>query len=162
MQTVRHRELRVTFRSRCYRSVRESLRSGLLIIIIRRRRRKRRNTIIIIITITKTIIIIIIIIALKDAFVTTPHSAANCLQHVRLSGPGAIVCRSRATHRALITFNMSCYAAVCHSAIKSDRVEIASISALFYWLKPLTDEGGWGGGGQEYPVERRASQNATY
>ena len=36
---------------------------------------------------------------------------------------------------------------VCHvvrrnsSAIKFDRVEIAFISALFYWLKPLTDEG---------------------
>ena len=37
--------------------------------------------------------------------------------------------------------------AVCHlvrrdsSAIKFDRVEIAIILALFYWLKPLTDEG---------------------
>ena len=37
---------------------------------------------------------------------------------------------------------------VCHvvrrdsSAIKFDRVEIAFILALFYWLKPLTDEGG--------------------
>ena len=28
------------------------------------------------------------------------------------------------------------------SAIKFDRVEIAFILALFYWLKPLTDEGG--------------------
>ena len=37
---------------------------------------------------------------------------------------------------------------VCHvtrrdsSAIKFDRVEIAFISALFYWLKPSTDKGG--------------------
>ena len=37
---------------------------------------------------------------------------------------------------------------VCHwvrrdsSVIKFDRLEIAFISALFYWLKPLTDEGG--------------------
>ena len=30
------------------------------------------------------------------------------------------------------------------SAVKFDRVEIAFILALFYWLKPLTDE--WGGG----------------
>ena len=58
------------------------------------------------------IIIIIIIIAFKGAirdFLQSPHSAANCLQHARSSGPGAIVCKSRATHRALITCNMSCY-----------------------------------------------------
>ena len=57
-------------------------------------------------------IIIIIIIALKGAirdFLQSPHSAANCLQHARSSGPGAIVCKSRATHPALITCNMSCY-----------------------------------------------------
>ena len=37
------------------------------------------------------IIIIIIIIAFKGAirdFLQSPHSAANCLQHVRSSGPG--------------------------------------------------------------------------
>ena len=28
------------------------------------------------------------------------------------------------------------------SAIKFDRIEIAFISALFYWTRPLTDEGG--------------------
>ena len=33
----------------------------------------------------------------------SPHCAANRLQHVRSSGAGAIVCKSRATHRALIT-----------------------------------------------------------
>ena len=55
--------------------------------------------------------IIIIIIAFKGVirdFLQSPHSAANCLQHARSSGPGAVVCKSRATHRALIT-NMSCY-----------------------------------------------------
>ena len=60
----------------------------------------------------EAIIIIIIIIAFKGAiqdFIQSPHSAANCLQHARSSGPGAIVCKSRATHRALITCNMSCY-----------------------------------------------------
>ena len=60
------------------------------------------------------IIIIIIIIAFKGAirdFLQSPHSAANCLQHVRSSGPGAIVCKSRATHRALIT--CKCHA-TCH------------------------------------------------
>ena len=86
------------------------------------------------------IIIIIIIITLKGTIrdcLQSPHCAANCLQHVRSSGPGAIVCKSRATHRALIT--CKCHV-TCHlirrdsSAIKFDRVEIAFILALFYWL----------------------------
>ena len=88
----------------------------------------------------QNIIIIIIIIAFKGAirdFLQSPHSAANCLQHVRSSGPGTIACKSRATHRALIT--CKCHV-TCHlvrrdsSAIKFDRTEIAFISALFYWL----------------------------
>ena len=33
---------------------------------------------------------------------------ANCLQHIRSSGPGAILCKSRATHRAFITCNLQC------------------------------------------------------
>ena len=81
----------------------------------------------------KTNTIIMIIIAFKGAirdFLQSPDSAANCLQHVRSSGPGATVCKSRATHRALIT--CKCHA-TCHlvrrdsSAIKFDRVEIAFI-----------------------------------
>ena len=84
--------------------------------------------------------LIIIIIAFKGAirdFLQSPHSAANCLQHVRSSGPGAIVCESRATHRARIT--CKCHV-TCHlvrrdsSAIKFDRVEITFIWALFCWL----------------------------
>ena len=53
----------------------------------------------------------IIMIAFKGAvrdFLQSPHCTANCLQHVRSSGQGAIVCKSRATHGALITCNMSC------------------------------------------------------
>ena len=42
-------------------------------------------------------------------FLQSPHCVTNCLQHVRSSGPGAIVCKSCATHRALITCNMPCY-----------------------------------------------------
>ena len=55
------------------------------------------------------IIIIIIIIAFIGAvrdFLQSPHFTANRL-HVGSSGPGAIVCKSRVTHRALITCNMS-------------------------------------------------------
>ena len=54
------------------------------------------------------IIIIIIIIALKGAILDF-FFFYNQLQHVRSSGPGAMVCKSRAAHRALITCNMSCY-----------------------------------------------------
>ena len=45
--------------------------------------------------------------ALFEIFWQSPLCVANCLQHVRSRGPGAIVCKSRATHRALITCNMS-------------------------------------------------------
>ena len=58
-----------------------------------------------------TPLMIIIIVALKGAipdFLQSPHCAANCLQHVRSSGPDAIECKSRAAHRALITCNMYC------------------------------------------------------
>ena len=113
-------------------------------------------------------LIIIIIIAFKGAIrdlLQSPHSATNRLQHVRSNGPGAIVCKSRATHRTLIA--CKCHV-TCHlvrrdsSAIKFDRVEIAFIWALFYWLNHETDEGG-----EETRVTgenpwRRASENATY
>ena len=58
------------------------------------------------------IIIMIIIVAFKGAnrdFLQSPHCAANRVQHVRSSGPGTVVCKSRATHRSLTTCNMSCY-----------------------------------------------------
>ena len=42
-------------------------------------------------------------------FLQSPHCAANRLAQVRSSGPGPVVCKSRATHRALITCSMSCY-----------------------------------------------------
>ena len=86
------------------------------------------------------LLLVIIIIALKGAirdFLQSSHSAANCLQRVRSSGPGAIVWKSRATHRAVITCKRH---VTCHlirrdsSAIKFDRVEIAFIWASFYWL----------------------------
>ena len=102
------------------------------------------------------IIIIIIIIAFKGAiwdFLQSPHSAMNCLQHARSSGLGAIVCKSRATHPALVTRK-------CH--VKFDRVEIAFIWALFYWLNHLTDEGGEETGVPRENPWRRASENATY
>ena len=83
----------------------------------------------------------LIIITLKGAirgYLQSPHCAANCLQHVRSSGPGIIVCKSRATHRALITSNLQCAtwyegtikfdrAIKFDTAIKFDRVEIAFI-----------------------------------
>ena len=58
-----------------------------------------------------TIVIVRIIIAFKGAiqdFLRSPHSATNHLQHVRCSGPGAIVCKSLAIHPALITCSTLC------------------------------------------------------
>ena len=42
----------------------------------------------------------------NSRFLQSPYCAVNCLQYVRSRGPGAIVCKSRATHRALITCYM--------------------------------------------------------
>ena len=58
--------------------------------------------------------------------------------------------------------------AVCHlvqrdsSAIKFDRAEVAFMLALFYWLKPLTDEEGEETGVPGENPWQRASENATY
>ena len=41
-------------------------------------------------------------------FLQSPHCAPNCLQHVRSSGQGAVMCKSHTAHRALITCSMSC------------------------------------------------------
>ena len=51
--------------------------------------------------------------------------AANCLQHS--NSQGAIVCKLRAVHRALITCNMSCATWYEGTAqlLRFDRVEIA-------------------------------------
>ena len=61
------------------------------------------NTMIMIIIIIITIIIIIQFKGAIQDFLQSPHSAVNCLQHARSSGPGTSVCKSRATYRALIT-----------------------------------------------------------
>ena len=85
-------------------------------------------------------IMIIIMIAFKSAiqdFLQSPHFAVNCLQHVRSSGQGAILCKSCVTHQVLITCNMLCNVPCVHkdsSVSKFDRVETAFILALSYWL----------------------------
>ena len=91
--------------------------------------------------------IIIIIIAFKGAvwdFWQSPHSTSKCL-------PTRTLKLLRHNH-VQITCNTSCdyhvHCVICHlvwrdsSAMKFDRNEIAFILALFYWMKPLTDEGG--------------------
>ena len=55
------------------------------------------------------------------------------------------MCKSSATHRALIKCNMSCatwHEGIAHASIKFNRVQIGYIFALFHWMKRLTDEGG--------------------
>ena len=44
-----------------------------------------------------------------ETFLNNLLTASNRLQRVRSSGQSAIVCKSRATHRALITCNISSY-----------------------------------------------------
>ena len=78
--------------------------------------------------------------AIRDFFQPS-YREANSLQHVRSSGP--------VRNRVQVTCNTSSafhvQPAVCHlvrrdsSAIKFDRVGIAFILALLYWLEPLTD-----------------------
>ena len=80
------------------------------------------TTIMIIIIIIIVIMMMIIIIAFKGAI---RESFYKPLQHVRSNGQGAVVCKSRATHRSLIT--CKCHV-TCHlvrrgsSTIKFDRV----------------------------------------
>ena len=77
-------------------------------------------------------------------FLQSPHCTANCLQHIRSSGPGAIVCKSRATHRALITCNMSCYVPRGTKGQLSYQVwqSLNRIYLSFILLaEPLTDKG---------------------
>ena len=96
-------------------------------------------------------------------FLQSPHCAANCLQQARSSGPGTIMCKSHATHRVLITCNMPCGTWYKQTAqLYSDRIEIAFILALFYWLKSLTDEGGEETGVPGEKARRRSSENTTY
>ena len=85
------------------------------------------------ITTTIIIIIIIIIILIKGAvqdFMQSPHCAANCLQHVRSSDPGAIMRKSRATHRTLIMCNMLCATWYGGTAQLSSLTEFESHSFL--------------------------------
>ena len=79
------------------------------------------------------------------------HCATNCLQHVRSRGQRAIVSKSRAAHRELITCNMflaTLYegtAQLCNldsSAIQFDRVQITLFFCSFLLSELLSSEGG--------------------
>ena len=84
------------------------------------------------------LIIIVIIIACKGAirdFVQYPHCAANRLRHVRSSGPGAILCKSRATSSAYhvqLVLRATWYEGTAQ--LLNLAVKIAFILALLYWL----------------------------
>ena len=77
------------------------------------------------------LLLLLIIIAFKGAirdFWQSPHCAANCLQHMRSSGPGAIVCKSRASHRALDSLPPTNLVPHVCSAQLADRVDQLGIS----------------------------------
>ena len=76
-------------------------------------------------------LIIITTIAFKGAIrdcLQSPHNATNCLQHVRSSGPGATVCKSRATHRSLIT----CKCHVTLFSLNYNKGETVKYLSFFY------------------------------
>ena len=80
----------------------------------------------------------------NSRFLQSPYCDVNCLQLVRSSGPGAIVCKSRATYWVRITCNLHCatwYEGIAQ-LLSLTEFKIAFILALFYWLQPLNDEGG--------------------
>ena len=113
-----------------------------------------------------SIIIIMIIITLKDtiwdfySFLNVPWTVLNtCAKVARVS--------SYANHVQHIErlSHAPCHVAkgiMGSSAIKFERVEIAFILAVFYWLEPLTDEGGEETGVPGENLSWQASENATY
>ena len=101
----------------------------------------------------------------NSRFLLSPDCAAKCLQHVRSSGPGVIVCWSRATLRALITCNVIIVGNVVRrdtSAIKFDRVLNRIYFSFILLPEPLTYEGGEKTGVPGENPRRRASEKNTY
>ena len=98
------------------------------------------------------LLIIIIKIALKGAFwdfLQSPCCAVYCLQHLCSSGQGAIMCKSRATHQALITCSVSFATWYEGTAQLVSLIELKSHLCYFIgtinrwrrggnWRKPLT------------------------
>ena len=73
----------------------------------------------------------------KLKLLQSPHCGAKCLQHVRSSGPGTIVCKSRATHRELtcITCNTS-RTYMCHvQHIENLMYHVQHIENLMYHVQ---------------------------
>ena len=94
----------------------------------------------------KKLLPLLVIIASKGAirdFLQSPLCAANRFQHVHSSGLGAVVCKSRATHRALITCNMSC--ATCYEGT-TQLLSLRELNCIYFSFilldEKLTDEGG--------------------
>ena len=75
--------------------------------------------------------------AIQD-FVQSPHCAANCLQHVRSSGQGAIACKSRATHQGIIACNTSCWYEETAQLLSPTELKSHFFLALSIWLNHLT------------------------
>ena len=96
---------------------------------------------------------------LNLSFLQSLHCAANRLQHIHSSGPGAIMCIKR----------LSCAICrvMCHmvgrdsSAIKFDSFNHTYLSFILL-AEPLTNEGGEETGVPGENPWRRASYNATY
>ena len=82
------------------------------------------------------VVVVVTIITLKGTFL---HPLT--VQLTRSRGQGAVVCRSRAAHRALIRCNTSC-AMWCQATPRPSICEELKSHLLivsFHWLKPLAD-----------------------
>ena len=118
-----------------------------------------------VLTVTMIIIIIIAFQGTIQDFWQSLHCSANCLQHIHSSGPGAIVCKSCATHWVLITCNMSCYVPCGTKGQLSYKVW-QSVNCIYFscilLAEPFTNEGGEETGVPGENPWRQASENATY
>ena len=97
----------------------------------------------------------------STVFLQSPHCAAKsptCTLKWLWSNRAQITCNTSSAYHV--------QRAVCHlvrrdsSAVKFDRVEKAFILAFyFYWLKPLTNEGG---GKAEYPGGKKKNKTTSF
>ena len=79
---------------------------------------------------------------IRDFFTISSHFS-NCLQHIRSSGQGTIVCKSCATHQTLSMCNMSCATWYKGTAQLLSLTDLNHIYFSFILLaETLTDEGG--------------------
>ena len=84
----------------------------------------------------------------NSRFLQCRHCAVNCLWHRCSSGEGAIVCKSHATHLALIAYNLLCamwWEGIAQllrlTELKSHLFSVASLAETIYWWRRGEENG---------------------